>query len=58
MKYGIYGIKYQEELEKLPLFNKKTAEVLIGKKGKNLDQKILSLLNQGYLISLKKGWYV
>jgi hypothetical protein len=58
MKYGIYGIKYQEELEKLPLFNKKAAEVLIGKRGKNLDQKILSLLNQGYLISLKKGWYV
>jgi hypothetical protein len=58
MKYGISGIKEQDRLEKLPLFNKKAAEILIGKKGKNLDQKILSLLSGGYLIGLKKGWYV
>jgi len=58
MKYGISGIKYQDKLEKMPLFNKKTARMLIGKKGNNLDKKIQRLLDKGYLINLKKGWYV
>lgn len=58
MKYGISGIEHQDKLEKLPLFNKKTAGMLIGKKGNNLDKKIQRLLDKGYLISLKKGWYV
>ncbi len=56
--YGISGIKEPEKLEKLPLFNKKTAGVLIGKKGNNLDKKIQRLLDNKYFISLKKGWYV
>jgi len=56
--YGISGIKYQEKLEKLPLFNKKTAQILIGKTGNNLDKKIQRLLDKGYLINIKNGWYV
>lgn len=56
--YGISGIKEQDKLEKLPLFNKKTAEIVIGKKDGNLDKKIERLYSQGYLIKLKKGWYV
>ncbi|MEA2020145.1 MAG: hypothetical protein U9M98_00240 [Patescibacteria group bacterium] len=55
---SISGIKYQEKLEKLPYFNKKTAGMLIGKSGKNLDKKIQALLDKGYLVSLKKGLYV
>ncbi len=58
MKYGIGGIKYQNKLEKLPFFNKKTAGILIEKKGNNLDKKIQRLLDKNYLINLKKGWYV
>jgi len=54
----ISGIKYQNELEKLPYFNKKTASVLIGKKNWNLDKKITQLKNKGYLANLKKGLYV
>ena len=56
--YGISGIKYQENLERLALFNKKTAQILIGKTGDNLNKKIQRLLNAGYLVNLKKGWYV
>ncbi len=56
--YGISGIKHQEKLERLALFNKKTAQILIGKKGDNLDKKIQRLLDKGYLVNLKKGWYV
>lgn len=58
MNYGISGIKEQKKLEKLPLFNKQTAQILIGKKENNLDKKIQRLLDKNYLISLKKGWYV
>ncbi len=58
MKYGISGIKEQGKLEELPLFNKQTAQILIGKKENNLDKKIQRLLDKEYLISLKKGWYV
>ena len=54
----ISGIKYQKELEKLPYFNKKTASILIGKSGWNLDKKIEQLREKGYLINLKKGLYV
>ena len=54
----ISGIKYQNELEKLPYLNKKTASVLIGKKNWNLDKKITQLKNKGYLTNLKKGFYV
>jgi len=54
----ISGIKYQNELEKLPYFNKRTASVLIGKKNWNLDKKIARLKNKGYLANLKKGFYV
>jgi predicted transcriptional regulator of viral defense system len=56
--YGISGIKHQKKLEKLALFNKKTAQILIDKEGDNLDKKIQRLLNKGYLVNLKKGWYV
>lgn len=54
----ISGIKYQNELEKLPYFNKKTASVLIGKKNWNLDKKINQLKKKGYLVNLKNGLYV
>lgn len=55
---SVTGIKYKSELDSLPFFNKKTAEVLIGKSGKNLDKKISNLLKTGDLISLKKGLYL
>ena len=55
---SVSGIINQTELESLPYFNKKTAEVLIGKKGKNLDKKISQLFNKEYLLSLKKGFYL
>jgi len=54
---SISGIKYQEELEKLPFFNKNTASVLIGKEGKNLDKKLDRLIKINYLRVLKKGLY-
>jgi len=56
--YGISGIKEQTKLEQLPLFNKDTASILIGKTGNNLDKKIERLLKKNYLVSLKKSWYV
>lgn len=55
---SISGIKYQEELERLPYFNKKAAKILIGKDGKNLDKKIGQLIKKRYLLPLKKGFYV
>jgi len=55
---SISGIEYQEELEKLPFFNKNTACILIGKQGKNLDKKIAQLGRIGYLKTIKKGMYV
>lgn len=55
---SITGIKYQPELDSLPFFNKKTAEILIGKTGKNLDKKIRSLLSKGDFINPKKGLYL
>lgn len=55
---SISGIKYQEELEKMPFFSKNEAGILIGKKGKNLDKKIAQLTKIGYLLNLKKGLYV
>lgn len=54
----VSGIKHQRELESLPYFNKKTAEFLIGKKGRNLDKKISQLKKKDYLRNLKKGLYV
>ncbi|KKR87645.1 MAG: hypothetical protein UU32_C0004G0010 [Candidatus Woesebacteria bacterium GW2011_GWB1_41_10] len=54
----ISGIKYQDELERLPFFNKITASVLIGKEGKNLDKKLDRLIEIHYLKVLKKGMYV
>jgi len=56
--YGISGIKEQTKLEQLPLFNKNTASILIGKTGNNLDKKIERLLKKNFLVSLKKSWYV
>lgn len=56
--YGISGIKQQGELESLPIFNKQTLELLVGKSGVNLDRKIERLTKKKYLVSLKKGWYV
>lgn len=54
----VSGIKYQKELEALPYFNKQTAQLLIGKKGKNLEKKISQLKKKDYLRNLKKGLYV
>lgn len=56
--YGITGIKEQEKLEGLPILNKQTLELLVGKSGSNLDRKIERLMKKEYLLSLKKGWYV
>lgn len=55
---SISGIKYQKELEALPYFNKPAAGILIDKKGKNLDKKIMQLVEKNYLLRLKKGLYV
>lgn len=55
---SISGIEEKENLERLPYFNKSEAAVLIGKMGKNLDAKIGRLVKNGYLITLKKGFYV
>jgi len=55
---SVPGIKYQRELEALPYFNKKTAQFLIGKKGRNLEKKISRLKKKDYLRNLKKGLYV
>ncbi len=55
---SISGIKYQEELEKLPFFNKSTASILVDKEGRNLDKKLERLVKIGYLKVLKKGLYV
>lgn len=55
---SISGIEKQVELESLPFFNKQTAGVLIGKKGKNLDKKISQLLRKDYFWALKKGLYI
>ena len=44
--YGISGIKERDKLEQLPIFNKKTAAILIGKTGNNLDKKIERLLKE------------
>ena len=54
----ISGIEYQQELERLPFFNKKTAAILTGKSGGNLDKQLSRLERKGYLIRLKKGLYV
>ena len=54
---SISGIKYQKELEAIPYFNKKQAGILIGKKGRNLDDKIFRLKKINYLLNLKKGLY-
>lgn len=53
----ISGIKHQEALEKLPVFNKDQAALLIGKSGKNLDKKLLQLAKKQYLLPIKKGLY-
>lgn len=55
---SISGIKYQEELEQMPYFNKKEAAALIGKQGRNLDKKITQLKKIGYLKTIRKGIYV
>ncbi len=44
-------------LENKPYLTKQEVALLLQKKGKNLDKKILQLLNNGYLLSLKKGLY-
>lgn len=55
---SISRTKYDSELNRLPFFNKKTVELLLGKKGKNLDWKISQLLKRGNIIRLKKGVYI
>lgn len=54
---SISGIKYQEELEKLPYFTKQAAGLLLGKEGKNLDWKLSQLIKKGYLTRLRNGLY-
>lgn len=55
---SISGIAYQKEIESVPYFNKIQAGMLIGKKGRNLDKKLVQLKKIGYLLSFKKGLYV
>ncbi len=44
-------------MEKKPYLTKKEAALLLGKKNSNLNKKILTLLKNDYLVSLKKGLY-
>ena len=44
-------------LENKPYLTKQEVALLLQKKGKNLDKKILQFLNNSYLLSLKKGLY-
>lgn len=55
---GISGIKYQKDLELLPYLNKLQTEMLIEKRGRNLDKKIDQLKRVGYLRSIKNSLYV
>lgn len=51
-------MKSEEQLKKLPYFNKSTLEEILEKKGENLNYWVKKLLAQGELLSLKKGLYV
>ncbi len=51
-------MKLQEILTDKPYLTKKELRILLDKKGKNLDKKILSLLKKKELVLLKKGLYV
>lgn len=44
-------------METKPYLTKQEVEVLLQKKGKNLDKKISQLIQKGYLLYLKKGLY-
>ncbi|MDO8610656.1 MAG: hypothetical protein Q7R95_08985 [bacterium] len=48
----------RELLENKPYFTKIELSVLLEKKGKNLDKKILQLTKNTNLISLKNGFYI
>ena len=50
--------KYMNLIESKPYLTKQELSLLLEKKGKNLDKKILSLIKKGELIVLKKGVYV
>lgn len=51
-------IKYKNLIDNKPYLTKAEVSILLGKKGKNLDKKILNLLKKKELILLKKGLYV
>jgi len=51
-------IKNKDIIESKPYLTKKELELLLEKKGKNLDKKISLLLRDKYLIPLKRGFYV
>ena len=55
---SISETNYTDILENKPYFTKQELSFLLDKRGRNLDKKILTLLNNGVLISLKKGLYM
>lgn len=54
---SISQTKSQFILENKPYLTKAEMAALLDKQGRNLDKKILQLLKNGSLISLKKGFY-
>jgi len=53
-----YEIDFQTILQNKPYLTKQEVGLILEKKGRNLDKKILNLLKQGKIILLKKGLYV
>jgi len=51
-------IKNKNLMENKPYLTKKELELILEKKGKNLDKKISLLIRDKYLIPLKRGLYV
>ena len=54
---GISELKNIDIIEKKPYLTRSELSLLLEKRGKNLDKKILNLINNDYLIPLKKGLY-
>jgi len=55
---SIYKTNYINILKKKPYLTRLELSVLLEKRDRNLDKKILQLLKSGELVSLKKGLYI
>lgn len=55
---SISETNYGYLLERKPYVTKNELSLVLGKRGKNLDKKVLHLLKKKELISLKKGLYI